>query len=378
MKNQASSTSPLYITRFFAAYGVLLFHFLPKQYYDADTSLIARLGEAVNYFFFISGFVMIIASKKYLVNNDTLSKFSSREFWIKRVARIYPLYILALLLCIFFNYAVVKYDPSIPYRSPLEILGIQRWIYAGSINFPAWSVSCEFFFYFLFPLLLPFMMKLPVKRLALYCAIFLVINAVFTFLWASYVVPAANTPVTKIIAASVYNHPIFKLSVFLAGNLLGLIYIRYEDVINKYQKVMPVIALSGLAAIIYILVTLHKDNYLIQAGLLVPLYFIFVLALCSMPVRIAELFNNRLFIFLGEISYGVYILQAPVLLYFEYYMNGGEKLSDIGGFMLYTATVVILAGILYYIFERPARDYIIELSKRKKRRPFLLAILFRR
>ncbi|RYE17301.1 MAG: acyltransferase, partial [Sphingobacteriaceae bacterium] len=161
-----TKTNPLYLTRFIAAYCVLIVHYCPQSWRDS-LPLIRHFGEPVHYFFFISGFVMIISSTKYLSFDTKVTEFNKKDFWIRRIARIYPMYLLALCLFVIYNYTVKEIDSSIPKRVIPEILGINRWVYSGSINYPSWTVSCEFLFYFLFPFSLPFLAKSSLNRLIL-------------------------------------------------------------------------------------------------------------------------------------------------------------------------------------------------------------------
>jgi len=81
------NTNPLYILRFIAAIMVVWLHFGPNRNFFTTNG-----GEAVTFFFFLSGFVMIIANSKYLTGKNL--NFSKTDFYIKRFARIYPMYYL--------------------------------------------------------------------------------------------------------------------------------------------------------------------------------------------------------------------------------------------------------------------------------------------
>ncbi|MGV0925571.1 acyltransferase family protein [Empedobacter tilapiae] len=100
----------------------------------------------VSYFYVLSGFVMIVAYKN-------LEKINSKKYYINRLARIYPLHILSMLLVIFFILLEII-NNNIPKLAVLNhILLIQAWIprTALTLNAPAWSISVETFFYLLFP-----------------------------------------------------------------------------------------------------------------------------------------------------------------------------------------------------------------------------------
>src|SRR5207253_1604119 len=84
---------------------------------------------------------------------------SLRRFFVARFARIYPLhaFMMAVLLlnplAQLFSRAGLddaRYDPSYFF---LSLLMIQNWGFTGHLawNIPAWSISTEWFAYFLFP-----------------------------------------------------------------------------------------------------------------------------------------------------------------------------------------------------------------------------------
>src|SRR6185437_9511898 len=130
------NTNTLYILRFIASIMVVWFHFATTTFFTTNG------GEAVNFFFFISGFVMIITNSKYFKSETTY--FSKSDFYIKRFARIYPIYFLALLALAIFHYFIRSIDtPTVKYRLPFEVLGIERWFYGGSFNSPDWTISVE-------------------------------------------------------------------------------------------------------------------------------------------------------------------------------------------------------------------------------------------
>jgi peptidoglycan/LPS O-acetylase OafA/YrhL len=143
----------LEIGRFLAASVVLLSHLLPALGpYAASpgATALSRLplpsALAVQYFFVLSGFVMMTAHGKDFGDLSTVPKF-----WWRRACRIFPLYWLVLLLAL-----------------PDHIAGL-TWTYAWQLltlvpmtvgNFvtlylvPAWSLRFEIAFYLIFGLCL--------------------------------------------------------------------------------------------------------------------------------------------------------------------------------------------------------------------------------
>jgi peptidoglycan/LPS O-acetylase OafA/YrhL len=109
---------------------------------------------AVQTFFLLSGFVLAQSYATTRWNRQSLKRFA-----IARFARIYPAYLLSLILVSWFVFEfLLKSGRSAAQKA--AVVGdyafvLQGW--TGSLNVgwntPAWSLSCEFFFYLCFPLL---------------------------------------------------------------------------------------------------------------------------------------------------------------------------------------------------------------------------------
>ena len=84
--------------RFFLAFAIAYCHmaleFLPRE--KVELYLFFSTDMAVNSFFFISGFIIILTLNKNYFTGDSYLKQSSR-YYLNRILRIYPLYILSIL-----------------------------------------------------------------------------------------------------------------------------------------------------------------------------------------------------------------------------------------------------------------------------------------
>ena len=101
---------------------------------------------AVTTFFVLSGFVL---ARNYAATRWTGGNLL--HYWIGRVARVYPVYALSLAVVAPFIAA-----DGVPGKAPLVAahgLLLQAWLghIPVSWNTPAWSLSCEIFFYLSFP-----------------------------------------------------------------------------------------------------------------------------------------------------------------------------------------------------------------------------------
>lgn len=142
VSGRPNSLPNLTALRFFAASYVVLFHFAPRAPLSASPDLSRRLLDAgftgVSLFFILSGF--ILAYNHQQVDNV-------KAFLRARFARIYPLYLFAILLLLPVVFHVAKRDPTALWALAADLLLVQTWFpsVAMGVNPPAWTLSCEVF-----------------------------------------------------------------------------------------------------------------------------------------------------------------------------------------------------------------------------------------
>lgn len=160
--------------------AIVFFHFgKPLNIFSQPFihNLLIQANIGVSYFFILSGFVMIIAYGRK-------SKVHPFSYMKNRFARIYPVYLLAIILMMLF----IKISDNAVYPVEdvfLNIFALQSWIPAKamSVNFPGWSLSVEFLFYALFPFLFNYIYnKFELKKLLFPTIIFWLISQFF-FNW---------------------------------------------------------------------------------------------------------------------------------------------------------------------------------------------------
>lgn len=151
--------------RWWAALAVFCFHsqfFAPMPAVNGDPYFwifggLTGLGFAgVTFFFILSGFVLTW-SFRY---EDTALRF----YW-RRLARIWPMVPISALL----SWPVFFWPGRYPWHGLLATLSLtQAWspTYFYDANRNTWSLSCEAFFYLLFPLLIRPILALSLRALA--------------------------------------------------------------------------------------------------------------------------------------------------------------------------------------------------------------------
>ena len=155
--------------RLFAILMVVLSHTLKVGNLPFDIGYLGILGNAL--FFFISGYLI------YLNNSKFDSKKDIVKFYKKRVLRIYPLYVLAILSCMLLSIIIgnVMLFGDIRFHTPFEIiasiLGLQMVFYPKLVAEPLvlWFIGMILIFYIIYPLAMYFSRQNIVKYIILSC-----------------------------------------------------------------------------------------------------------------------------------------------------------------------------------------------------------------
>ncbi len=339
----------LTFTRFIAAIAIVIFHygkgsFLFNNKYVSFIFEQANIG--VSYFFVLSGFVMIIA-----YNNNTF--INSLSYLKNRFARVYPVYFLAILLTvvIYFTNGIKVLDLF------LNLFMIQAWFpdKALTVNFPGWSLSVEMFFYISFPFLFNWFYKNGYKkRLAFYILFFWLLSQIlFHFLLKDNSIMI--TPFSK---NDFYYIPLLHFNEFLVGNLAGLFFIdKLKDKKGNYSVYIMIIFL------LLILLLRYPFGFEYHNGLLCVLFIPLIFFVSLNQDYLNTLLNKRIFIFLGEISFGIYILQRPIWKIlsphiFEKYLGLDKEKDFTTSFFIRFFLLIFISSLSYLYFETPIRNKI--------------------
>ena len=339
-----NNTDFIYLLRFIAALMVVL-----KHYSIIRNPLINNGGAAVNFFFLLSGFILVLAYEKQIVQRG----LSVTEFYVKRIARVYPLYLLALVLCIAYLY----FDPSLysnlGKKLPFEFLMIQSWLYPGSINYPAWSVSCELFFYMLFPLYIVKLNNFRLSRSIFWALVGLVVAVLITYILGNISISFLRPDLKD---GYLDQHPFIRFPVFFLGNILGLVYIKNVKIPNPLLICM-FLAGCGLL-LLWTKNPIEIGMNFKQLGLLL-LYTCLLFSLLQNE-SLTKKWGNPYFILLGDISYGLYLLQNPIYLFVTRYT---VSISPMVQFYIYLLILLLASYLSYKFFEKPLRLKIVSLYK---------------
>ena len=363
---------PLTGLRLFLALWVIVYHqtspdgtlgaYMPLLN-PAFFSLVETGYAAVGVFFLLSGFILTY-------NYDFSGGWNKRaaiRFAIARFSRIYPVYLLGLVLVLpFFVKPLIRHPGTEGPIGALQFALLQSWVPAatGTWNSPGWSLSDEAFFYALFPVVgmcLSRVTRLPGLVVA------------GLFLWAAALLVPLGSVLGNVdglnISAIRSNHhsfavdfvryfPIFRLPEFLLGIVTARIYLRIQ---HGFRGRGYYLYLPALAAAAIILTHANRVAYpLMHNGILAPLSACVVLGLALGGGALARILSIPLVVFLGGASFSMYILHLPHWSWMAWTLDHLHASWHRGwlGMVVYLVIVVVLSGLVFKHLEQPASFFL--------------------
>lgn len=340
--------------RFFLGLWVILHHLTGKgdlldhwnQSLPGGFQSILRGGYlAVQSFFVLSGFVL---ARTYL--NTKWNRRSLTRFAMARFARIYPAYLLSLAIVAWFAFEfLLKSGRTLADKSFVladYAFVLQGW--TGSLNVgwntPAWSLSCEFFFYLCFPALFIWMSRSGMKR----------IYALFA---ASLVVPIL---LSRAGVPQMWK-PIHHLSDFVAGIAAARFYgALMQSRFSVRRLGFSLTAFSLVAGAAFIANPHWLDGTVMALStVLRPLNVALLIGLAIDGNFIARLLSMDFAGYLGKVSYSMYILHIPLLWWYSRYttFRWGTSAPAWTG-LVYVAAVIGVSIAAFEYVESPANRWL--------------------
>ncbi len=307
-------------------------------------------------FFILSGFVLAISL--------TRSPRSFGSYFKSRIFRIYPVYFFAALATIPWLFGSEK--PNVLLGALLittNILMIQAW-FPSTFHFwnngASWSISVEFFFYAVLPLVILLTVDLSNRRLFHITVISVLASAVVGLAYVAF------PPTVPLIVF--YSAPVYRLPEFLVGVTSGLMFAN--NVRIRSPKFVLVVALIVLALALSF-PQLTGTSYITAHYIAVPSIAITIFASACIGSVPGPIF--RPIVWMGRISYSFYAFQSLTIYTLISLRTQLAEFSPIfknnwGIFVLAFATTTILAAISHNLLEVKFRD-ILELRFNKTATP---------
>lgn len=297
---------------------------------------------AVQTFFLLSGLVLAQSYANTRWNRKSLTRFA-----VARFARIYPAYLLSLLMIAWFAFQfVMKAGHTAAQKA--SVLGdyafvLQGWKAPGvGWNTPAWSLSCEFFFYACFPLLLMWLGRCRMSRV-----------------WFAFGLSMVTPILLAHAGVPTVWKPLHHLADFVAGIAAARIYRMMQS--SEAEGAGKWLSLAAIAAGAALIVYPHVlDGTVVSLNTaLRPVNMALLIGLACGGGFLVRVLSTATAEYLGKVSYSMYILHIPLLWWYSAYTSfrwGSAPPLWVG--ILFIAIVIGFSIAAYEWVEVPANRWI--------------------
>lgn len=325
--------------RFVAALVVLLHHLSLGMPGLPGAALFSGGFVGVGFFFVLSGFVLTYSWS---------GSRTSAEFFVRRAARVLPLHLVAAVTTL----AVLSVHPVAWQVAAANLSLVHAWwpdeTVAFSLVGAAWSLSCEVFFYALFPVAV---VAVRSMRRPLAQAIWLVVGMCLVGLLG------LSKPG---LGAYLYHLPPVRLADFLVGILLA------EACRRGWRPGMSVRAALALVAATYGLIVIvgsvwlegPDHQWMLSLPMIVPFGLLIAAAAMAEQRGDRPAVGSGRWVTLGRWSFALYLVHGPVLGLVHAYLG---RATGPGAWVAVGASVALciaFAGAAYAVVERPAQRFV--------------------
>lgn len=319
-----------------AVLSVLFFH--------VDIHLFSGGFVGVDIFFVISGYLITYNILSTIDNND----FTFKNFYHRRIRRLFPALIATVATTFIFGIIIFPADhlerlANASIFSLLSLSNIFFWSESGYFDVDAsikpllhvWSLSVEEQFYLFWPFFLSFLRR---KRGLFFWMISL---SLLSLIMCEYVMGKD--------ASLVFFLTPFRIVEFAMGGIL--VFLTTHPLKQKWISEM--ISLSGLIFLFIAIFGFSEKTRFPGVSALLPCVGAAALIYSGKASISGFILRNRLMVGLGLISYSLYLVHWPVIVFYKY--RKMVPLNDMDRGLLLTATC-ILAILMYFIIEKPFRS----------------------
>lgn len=319
--------------------------------YHANFTFFSGGYIGVDVFFVLSGFLITLTIDKEMSNHS----FSFKQFYLRRIRRIIPVLFFVMIVvtipaCVFlFPNHLETYSRTL-IQTLLCTNNFYLWINNGDyfaensdliLFLHTWSLSVEEQFYFLWPfLLLLIHKKLSLQNRLIFISLFLILS-VFLSIYLT------NT--NQSFAYFLLPARIFEL---LIGGCLAM-YWEKLPLLSKTQN--SLISVIGLTLILIPAVLLNKSSLFPGLNALWPCVGTALLIYTgknSLNKGIVNvLLQNKVLVFLGLLSYSLYLWHWPVFVFVKYFGISLDGIIRIGSLIF----VLMLSYFSWRFVEQPFR-----------------------
>ena len=311
----------------------------------------------VDIFFVISGFLIT----GIIITEIQQNSFSFKQFYTRRIKRIYPAFITVMALVSFIASAIFIYNDFNKLRKTIELsiaflsnfyLGLTQGYFDLSANEnPAlhiWSLAVEEQYYLIFPLIL----TLAYKKFREIKVLFIITLILFFILLSTSFIPASFYK-EVLHQPNIYYLSNLRFPELLVGSLLAIYHCS-----NKIQlstQVSNILAILSTLLLFSCLFLMNNDIAFIPGvTLILPCIFTALVIYTTSQNNIIKLcLSNKAIVFIGKISYSLYLYHW-IFIALAYYITGEKQINN-QSITIVTVLTIIFSVLSYYLIEQPIR-----------------------
>jgi peptidoglycan/LPS O-acetylase OafA/YrhL len=342
--------------RFIAAFAVIIHHIeqtrfifkISNFWFVPAVEVVGKLGVVL--FFVLSGFLITYLILK---EKEVTKTIAVKEFYIRRVLRIWPLYFLIAFLGFFVlpNFEALHMPGWSSELSRHFLVKIILYVLilpnlALTLFAPvpfasqAWSIGVEEQFYLIWPVLLKIFKKIINMLLGV-----IVVYLAIKFLLIGIKAAKPDLPYMKMV---INFWRMFSIDCMAIGGIAAWALFEKKTAIlnilfNKYIQLFTYAVLVIFIAKGVYVPYFHYEFYAI-------LFAILILNLAANPNSILSL-ENKVFNYLGKVSYGLYMFHQLAIIISLKTLEIILPDNHIAHYLLAIALTVIFASLSYYFFE---------------------------
>lgn len=340
--------------RALAVIGVILYHLDPNSFMGG------YLGVPI--FFVLSGYLVT----DHMFNSyDKTGSYNNRHFYLSRIKKLYPqlitvLWLSAAYIFIFQRNSLAKLN-QVVLANLLNVFNFWQ-IHNGQSYFERfaanespftnlWTMSIEGQFYIVWPIVIYLLVKLVKKK-----------KNIFWILVGLSAVSALEMAILYFLKADINriyygtDTRFFSLGLGAALAVVWPIESLNQQVERKVGWILDLVGLASFALMLAMFFSKWmnpQQAFTYSGGML-----LFTLDVCILVAVIAhpgshwnQILTNRLFDWIGSRSYGIYLYQFPVMIFFEDKVNIGD--NPMLYHLIEVILILVITEITYRLIERP-------------------------
>lgn len=321
--------------------------------FHINSSILPGGFLGVDIFFVLSGFLI----GEILIRENSIGNFSFLSFFTRRMRRILPAFFAVLLtttiiVAIFFmpedKFTIVKSGLFAIFFAANFFFARQGGYFDTNANekplLHTWSLSIEEQFYAIFPVILFSLYRFRIRILPVLIALFLVF---FVMTCIDF------SPLTRAKILNTYYLPHVRGMEILLGVFLAMTVMSGAKIPEKFRNFLSIFAILGLIFCLATFGFIHENpRPPVFLTLLLPCIFAVILIFSTLqPCKISRFLSARPLVYIGKISFSLYLWHWVVLVCVRYFM--GELNIFLTIFVIFCA--FFLTILTYHAIENPIR-----------------------